>query len=66
MKVLGKDQVEIKAGDKVKCVDPIEGYLEHKEYIVVDVLPASLRIVINPDLTGKEGHYKATRFVVSK
>ena len=55
----------IQDGDVVVCLEPIEGYLAMNGlYTVKEVLNESGRISICSDLTGREGHFKSTRFKV--
>lgn len=61
-----KNGTELKIGQLVTCVEPLEGFLEDKEYKILGLLEDSGRIVINPDKRGIEGHYKSTRFVVKE
>lgn len=55
----------INIGDVVVCLDPIEDFIAlNGLYTVVDVLIDSGRIAIKPDLTGRLGHYNASRFKI--
>ncbi len=52
-----------KVGEKVYCINPIEGYLTRgREYPVDAVMPESNRISVIDD-NGKEGHFGWIRFI---
>lgn len=58
---------EIKVGDEVICLNPIDGFLSSsKIYRVIGLIEESQRIIINPDERGLEGHYRSDRFIVIK
>lgn len=58
---------EIKIGDEVICLNPIEGFISStKIYKVLGLVKESQRIIINPDERGLEGHYRSDRFLVLK
>jgi hypothetical protein len=57
--------VPFTVGEEVNCFDPIEGFLTiNKNYIVTGLREEEGRIVITDD-TGKEGWYKANRFITT-
>ena len=65
MVVFDRNGVMIEPGDVVVCVEPIDGFIAlNGLYTVKDVLPEEFRIAIEPDLSGKLGHFKASRFEV--
>lgn len=65
MIVFDRKGVVIEPGDVVVCVKPIDGYLALGGLYTVDSLTLEADgVVINPDKSGHEGHYPASRFEV--
>lgn len=63
--MVDKNNVEIKIGDVVECIDPIEGCLvKGKTYKVQGLREEEKRIVIIPDERNLEGHYLSRRFIL--
>ena len=55
----------IERGDVVVCLEPIDGYLVYGGlYTVAGVIQGEGRIIIDPDLSSKEGHFRSTRFEI--
>lgn len=55
----------MKKGDKIICVDPIEGYITRgKEYESQGIESYAGRVVVTDD-NGREGHFKPEQFVLN-